>query len=172
MRVSALSLLLCLGVSNAFAPLLTQKSTTTTALNLFGGAKKDGKEKPPGMMDQLAMFKKAQEMASKKNKLDEELSKEIFEGNSADGKVKGTFKFVPIKNPMDPNPDYEAISFEFDEEWYEAASPDDLSAGVKESVLAGIEATNMAVTEKYKALQGDLMAAFGEMAGEAEAPPS
>ena len=111
-------------------------------------------------MDQLAMFKKAQEMAQKKNKLDQELANEDFVGEGADGKVKGTFKFVPIKNPMDPNPDYEAVSFEFDDEWYESATPEELSAAVKEAISAGIEKTNAAVIEKYQALQGDLMDAF------------
>ena len=38
------------------------------ALNLFGG-KKEGGDKGPGMMDQLNMFKKAQEMATKKKTL-------------------------------------------------------------------------------------------------------
>ena len=33
-----------------------------SSLNLFGG-KKEGGEKSPGLMDQMAMFKKAQEMA-------------------------------------------------------------------------------------------------------------
>lgn len=172
MKFSALSLLLTLGAASAFAPqpVSTQHST---GLNLFGGGKKDGDKKPaPGMMDQLAMFKKAQEMATKKNKLDVELAEMDFGGVSADGKVKATFKFVPIKNPMDPNPDYEATSFEFDDEWYEAASPEDLSTAIKEAINDGIEKTNAAVTEKYQTLQGDLMSAFGTMEGEAPAPPS
>lgn len=116
-------------------------------------------------MDQMAMFKKAQEMAQKKNKLDEELAKENFIGEGADGKVKGTFKFVPTKNPMDPNPDYEAASFEFDDAWFESATPEELSTAVKEAINSGIEKTNQAVMETYQALQGDLMSAFG---GEAE----
>jgi DNA-binding protein YbaB len=173
MKFSALSLLLTLGTASAFAPqpVSTQHSTK---LNLFGGGKKDGggKKPAPGMMDQLAMFKKAQEMATKKNKLDVELAEMDFEGVAADGKVKATFKFVPIKNPMDPNPDYEATSFEFDDEWYEAASPEELSTAIKESINDGIEKTNAAVTEKYQTLQGDLMSAFGTMEGEAPAPPS
>ena len=114
------------------------------------------------MMDQLAMFKKAQEMSSKKKKLDEELSKETFVGESANGKVKGNFKFVPIMNPLDPNPDYEAKSFEFDDEFFESSTPEELSESVKECVLSGIEKTNVAVAEKYAVLQSDLMEAFAQ----------
>jgi len=85
---------------SAFAPSQTasslrSSSATTTALNLFG-TPKDGEKKGPGMMDQLAMFKKAQEMAQKKQKLDEELKKMDFTGSAEDGKVTGTFKYVPI----------------------------------------------------------------------------
>jgi hypothetical protein len=47
-------------------------------------------------MDQLALFKKAQEMAQKKKQLDEELRKMDFTGTGADGKVKGAFKFIPV----------------------------------------------------------------------------
>jgi hypothetical protein len=140
-------------------------STTTsksTSLNLFGngGGDKDGK-KAPGMMDQLAMFKKAQEMAQKKQKLDDELKEMDFEGSAADGKVKASFKYVPISNPMDPNPDYEAVSFTFDEAYFESATPEELSAATKECVLNAIENTNNAVGEKYAVLQTDLMEAFG-----------
>ena len=72
---------------------------------------------------------------------------------------------------MDPNPDYEAVSFEFDDEWYDATSPEDLSAAVKEAITDGVEKTNAAVVEKYQALQGDLMEAFGGAQG-GDAPPS
>lgn len=139
-------------------------SSTSTSLNLFGsgGADKKGGEKKPGMMDQLGMFKKAQEMAQKKAKLDEELTLMNFEGIGAEGKVKASFKYVPISNPMDPNPDYEAVKFEFDDAYFESATPEELSAAVKECVLNGIENTNTAVAEKYAVLQKDLMAAFGQ----------
>jgi len=112
-------------------------------------------------MDQLAMFKKAQEMAQKKKKLDDELTQVDFFGESPDGKVKGTFKYVPISNPMDPNPDYEAVKFEFDDAFYESATPAELSAAVKAAIMDGIEKTNTAVAAKYQTLQEDLMAAFG-----------
>merc|ERR1719343_397880 len=62
-------------------------------------------------MDQLAMFKKAQEMAKKKQQLDQELAAETFTGGAADGKVTVSCKFAPSKNPMDPQPDYLATGF-------------------------------------------------------------
>eukprot|EP00977_Amphora_coffeiformis_P004561 scaffold982_cov169-Amphora_coffeaeformis.AAC.14 len=150
----------------AFAPTLTSSSTSTTALNLFGGGggkKEGGGDKGPGMMNQLAMFKKAQEVAQKKKKLDEELQATPFVAEAADGKVKASFKYVPVMNPMDPNPDYEAIGFEFDDEYYESASAEELSAACKEAVLSGVETINNAVAEKYAVLQQDLMDALGGM---------
>lgn len=151
----------------AFAPTLTSSSTSTTSLNLFGGGgkKEDAGNKGPGMMNQLAMFKKAQEVAQKKKKLDEELQATPFVAEAADGKVKASFKYVPVMNPMDPNPDYEAINFEFDDEYYESASAEDLSEACKEAVLAGVEKINNAVAEKYAVLQQDLMDALGGMQG-------
>jgi DNA-binding protein YbaB len=174
MQISTVSLLLVLSAASAFAPVHTS-TQHATQLNLFGGGNKAGSEKKGpggGMMDQLAMFKKAQELATKKNKLDLELAEMDFEGTGADGKVKVDFKFVPIKNPMDPNPDYEAVSFEFDDEWYEGVSPEDLSAAVKEAIDSGIEATNKAAMEKYQSLQGDLMGAFQQMGSAEEEAPS
>ena len=114
------------------------------------------------MMDQLAMFKKAQEMAQKKKALDEDLMKMDFVGQSDNGKVKGHFKYVPISNPMDPNPDYEAVKFDFDDEFYEASSPSEIAAAVKAAINNGIEITNQAVAEKYQTLQADLMEAFAK----------
>jgi hypothetical protein len=125
-------------------------------LGLFGGGNKDGAPKQPGMMDQLAMFKKAQEMAKKKQQLDNELAAETFTGSAADGKVTVTCKFAPSKNPMDPQPGYEAQGFDFDEEWFEGASPEDLSAAVKEAYQSGIDVTNKAVQEKYMLLEEDI----------------
>jgi YbaB/EbfC DNA-binding family len=136
-------------------------SSASSALHLFGSPK-DGEKKGPGMMDQLAMFKKAQEMAQKKQKMDEELKKMEFSGSGADGKVTGTFKYVPISNPMDPNPDYECTAFTFDQAYYDAASPEELSEAVKAAVVDGIANTNLAVAEKYAVLQEDLLEAFGQ----------
>ena len=148
-------LLASYGAVHAFVSRQTA-STKSSCLNLFGSGGDKGDKKGPGMMDQLAMFKKAQEMAQKKQKLDEELKKMTFEG-VVEGKVKATFKYVPISNPMDPNPDYEATSFEFDDAFFESASPDEIAAATKEAVFDGIANTNKAVAEKYSQLQGDLM---------------
>ena len=144
------------GGASAFAPNPTTTSSSSQ-LSLFGGGSKDGAAKPGGgMMDQLAMFKKAQEMAQKKQKLDQELASETFTGSGADGKVTVSCKFAPSKNPMDPQPDYTTTGFDFDEEWYEAAACEDLGMAIKEAILDGIENTNEAVKEKYKLLEEDL----------------
>jgi len=136
---------------------------TTTQLNLFGGGgKKAEGQKGPGMMDQLAMFKKAQAMASKKKELDAELSKMTFEGQSSNGKVTLQMKYVASMNPMDPNPEYDPQDFVFDDEWYESCTPEELSVASKEAIEDAIKKTNEAATEKYAVLQEDLMAAFGQ----------
>lgn len=161
MKLSVATTLFVIGAANAFAPQLTARQQSSQ-LNLFGGGAKDGEKKAGGgMMDQLAMFKKAQEIAKKKNDIDKELAELDFLGQAADGKVKVTFKFIPVKNPMDPNPDYEAQKFEFDDAWYESASPEDISAAVKEAILNGINETNDKVAAKYQTLQSDLMGAMG-----------
>ena len=159
-----------LAASSAVSAFSTQRPTqTSTALNLFGkGGGSGGDKKGPGMMDQLAMFKKAQEMAQKKAKIDEELKKMDFSGTAADGKVVASFKYVPVQNPIDPNPDYEAVEFKFDNEFYESASPEEISAAVKESILNGIEETNKIVAEKYAVLQESLMEALGSAQKPAE----
>lgn len=171
MKLSVATIIFAIGATNAFAPQLNARQQSSQ-LNLFGGgAKGDGEKKGGGMMDQLAMFKKAQELAKKKNDIDKELSELEFFGESSDGKVKATFKFVPVKNPMDPNPDYLAEKFDFDDEWYESSSPEDISAAVKEAILSGINETNTKVAEKYQTLQGDVMGAMGSLGG-AAAPPA
>ena len=71
-----------------------------------------------------------------------------------------------------PNPDYEAKAFEFDDEWYESASPEELSTAVKEAINDGIEKTNAAVVAKYQALQGDLMQAFAQPGQDTDAAPA
>ena len=151
-------------ISTPSQSLKVSTSTSGTILNLFGGNKGDG-DKKPGMMDQLAMFKKAQEMAQKKQKLDLELQKMDFVGTAVDGNVKVSFKYVPVSNPMDPNPDYEATSFQFDPTWFEASTPENISSAIQAAIKDGVEQTNNAVAQKYAVLQEDLMAAFGNMAG-------
>lgn len=146
----------------AFAPSCTTSSPSSTALHLFGGKKEGGEGGGAGgMMNQLAMFKKAQEVAQKKKKLDEELMAMSFDAEAADGKVKATFKYVAVSNPMDPNPDYEAVNFAFDDAYYESASTEELAKACQEAVMSGIETINLAVAEKYQVLQKDLMEAFG-----------
>lgn len=163
MKISAVSLLLSLGTVGAFSPAQTFKPTSTQ-LHLFGGGDKKASG-GGGMMDQLAMFKKAQEMAQKKKKLDDELAQMDFKGSDEDGKVTGTFKFIPVSNPMDPQPEYMPEKFEFDSEWYEGASPEDIATAVQASIKAGMEECNKAMIEKYNTLQADLMEAFGGQAG-------
>lgn len=162
MKLSTCSVLALVAHSaSAFAPSATA-TASTTALHLFGGGgDKDGEKKGPGMMDQLAMFKKAQEIATKKKKIDEDLKAQTYEGESEGGKVKGTFKYVPVANPMDPNPEYEAVGFEFDDDFFESASPEDLSAACKETISNAIGAINLAVAKAYQPLNEDLMGVMG-----------
>lgn len=79
--------------TNAFSPLVSIKKSSTS-LNLFGGGggNKDGGAKKPNMMDQLGMFKKAQEIAQKKKNIENELAKIDYTGTAADGKVTATVK--------------------------------------------------------------------------------
>lgn len=157
MRVTLLALFAC--TVGAFSPQPVGR-TASTSLNLFGGGDK-GEKKGPGMMDQLAMFKKAQEVAQKKAALDKELQTEDFFGSAADGKVTANFKYIPIKNPMDPNPDYELVSVELDDAYFEETSPEDLSTSIQEAYLDGVEACNKAVMEKYQSLTTELGEVFG-----------
>jgi DNA-binding protein YbaB len=171
LSIAAAALVLALGSANAFAPIAVarhaQSTISTQPLHLFGGGGNKGgsgdggAKKDPGMMDQLSMFKRAAEMAQKKQKLDTELAAETFEGVGADGKVKALCKFVPSKNPMDPQPEFETASFEFDDEWYETVTPEALSAAVMEALKDGTEKTSLAMAEKYKALEDDLRAVMG-----------
>jgi DNA-binding protein YbaB len=172
MLLTVSSLLLSFGVTNAFISPASKMSTRVelpssfslieTSLNLFGGGGKDNSgPKQPGMMDQLAMFKKAQEIASKKRQLDEELQKMVFEATSSNGNVKVTMKYVPVTNPMDPNPEYESTKFDFNDEYFAAVSADELAEDVKNAIMNGIQSVNQKVAEKYATLQSDLMEALG-----------
>ncbi len=160
MKTSVFVALMATSGACAFAPSPTT-STSPTQLGLFGGGNKDGDSKQPGMMDQLAMFKKAQEMAQKKQKLDNELASETFAGSAADGKVTISCKFAPSKNPMDPQPDYQASGFEFDADWWEDASPEDIGSAIEEAFRDGIAVTNVAVQAKYKQLEEDIKSLQG-----------
>jgi DNA-binding protein YbaB len=148
--------------AGAFSPQLHLVGrTSTTSLSLFGGGGGGGGKKGPGMMDQLAMFKKAQEVAQKKAALDKELQEEDFQGTAADGKVIANFKYVPIKNPMDPNPDYELVDLSLDDAFFEESSPEDLSAAIQAAYTDGVDACNKAVMEKYQSLTAELSDVFG-----------
>jgi DNA-binding protein YbaB len=100
-------------------------------------------------------------VAQKKGELDKELAATSFKGEAADGKVVASFKYVPVQNPMDPNPDYEVISIEFDDAYFEETSPEDLSAAVGDAYRTGVEVCNRAVMEKYATLTAELSDVFG-----------
>lgn len=172
MKLSTASLLMALGTASSFSPSSVQFSqTSSTRLGLFGGGdKKAGGG--GGIIDQMAMFKKAQELAQQKKKLDAELAATDFEGIAEDGKVKASIEFVPMTSPTDPNPDYMATGFEFDDEWYEAASPEELSAAVMEAIKDGTKTANQAVIDKYENLQGALMGTLAAGMGEGGDEPA
>lgn len=66
---------------------------SSTLLHLFGGGNKDGgAAKKPNMLDQLSLFKKAQEIAQKKKDIENDLAKVDYTGTTADGKVTATIK--------------------------------------------------------------------------------
>ena len=183
MKYSLAAILLTINGVVAFAP--SQKmigrpaaTSTDTELGLFGGggAKSGGdaaQKKGPGMMDQLAMFKKAQELATKKKKIDDELAAGTYEGSAADGKVKVVCKFVPSKNPMmEPSPEIDPVSFSFDDEWFESATPEELSSTVQQAISDGVEKTNNAMLERYQELQASMQEAFAPVAGDGGAAAS
>jgi len=164
--LSSVTALLLIASTSAFVPSTRTNapSTSTTSLNLFGG-KKEGGEKGPGMMDQLAMFKKAQEVASKKNDLDKELSKTETIGLAADGKVKITIKYMPAALPANPNPSYDVLAIDINEEYLEETSGEDLSAALVDAIREGEEKSAVMVAEKYQELQADLGAMLQGMQG-------
>jgi DNA-binding protein YbaB len=142
-------------------------SKSATALNLFGGKKEGGEAAGGmgGMMDQLAMFKKAQEIAQKKGEIEKELQLINFEGKSENGKVECTMKYLPSGNPMDPQPEFEVQGFDFDDEWFESAAPEQLATAATEAYRAGVQATMTGSEEKFKALAADLQEMMGGAAG-------
>eukprot|EP00804_Cyclotella_cryptica_P022878 CCRYP_005091-RA/>CCRYP_005091-RA protein AED:0.01 eAED:-0.01 QI:0/-1/0/1/-1/0/1/0/181 len=148
-------------------------SRSPTELNLFGSKNKDASSpgQQPGMMDQLAMFKKAQEIASKKAELDKELSKENIVGTAADGKISITVQYVPPQLPMNPTPGYEAKAVDIDEEYLKEVSSEDLSAALVEAIRDGEKNAMEKVAEKYKSLEEDMKGILGGM-GAAGGPPA
>lgn len=114
-----------------------------------------------GMMDQLNMFKKAQEIATKKKAIEEELQLLSFEGKSENEKVTVSMKYLPSSNPMDPQPEFEVQGFSFDDEWFESADTAQLSEAIADAYRAGISATMLGSEEKFKTLAADLQAMMG-----------
>jgi hypothetical protein len=159
MKTSVLALTILVSSATAFAPSPVACRSAGAALNLFGG-KKEGGEKGAvgGMMDQLAMFKKAQEIATKKQAIEKELQLLTFDGKSTNEKATVSMKYVPSLNPMDPQPEFEVQSFTFDDEWYASAAPDDIAAATAEAYRAGVQATMLGSEEKFKVLAEDLKA--------------
>jgi DNA-binding protein YbaB len=123
------------------------------------------------MMDQLAMFKKAQEIASKKNELDKELAAENIVGTAADGKIKITVQYVPPQLPMNPTPGYEAKAVDIDEAYLNEVSSEELSAALVEAIRNGEKAAMERVAEKYKSLEEDMKGILGGMGGAAAGLP-
>ena len=111
------------------------------------------------------MFKKAQEIASKKAELDKELSKENIVGNAADGKISITVQYVPPQLPMNPTPGYEAKAVDIDEEYLKEVSSEDLSAALVEAIRDGEKNAMEKVAEKYKSLEEDMKGILGGMGG-------
>jgi len=170
MKISTcVTFVLCTATASAFSttPFIANSSTKyDTSLNLFGG-KKEGGEKGPGMMDQLAMLKKAQEVASKKMALDKELAQIEHVGEDADGKVTITVKYVPP--PPMQQPSYEPAGCNIDEEYLAAASTEDLSAAVADAIQDGYKKATIATAEKMQSLTEELSKIMGDMAPPAAA---
>lgn len=163
MKTSVLAFTVLVASATAFAPSpIASRSATaaTTALNLFGGKKEGGDSKGAmgGMMDQLAMFKKAQEIATKKQTIEKELQLLTFDGKSTNEKASVSMKYVPSLNPMDPQPEFEVQGFSFDDEWYASATPDEIAEAATEAYRAGVQATMLGSEEKFKVLAEDLKA--------------
>lgn len=173
MKLSILSTALIISSASAFAPSLNAR-TSTTSLNLFGGKKGgDGGDKGGpmgGMMDQLAMFKKAQEIAKKKQDLDKEIAAMDIIGNAADGKVKVTVQYVPAQLPTNPSPGYDTTAIDIDEEYLKEVSCEDLGAALVDAIRDGETSANKVVAEKYQVLDAELSGILGGMGG--GAPPS
>ena len=164
--------LLCVVQTSAFSTtsfVVNSSSKYDTSLNLFGG-KKEGGDKGPGMMDQLAMLKKAQEVASKKMALDKELAKIEHVGEAADGKVTIAVKYVPP--PPMQQPSYEPASCNIDEEYLSSASNEDISAAVSEAIKDGYQKATVATAAKMQELTVELGKMMGEMKSEMDSPPA
>ena len=166
MKVSLLSTSLLIGSIQAFAPNFAAR-TSTTQLNLFGGKKEGGDDSSGGgmggMMDQLAMFKKAQEIASKKNNLDKEIAEMEIIGSAADGNIKVTIQYIPAQMPTNPSPGYDAVNVNIDENYLEGASCEELGEALVNAIRDGETAATKIVGEKYKVLEEEMQAMMGSL---------
>jgi DNA-binding protein YbaB len=161
MKFSIVTIAFIASAVSAFSPAVTTPSRTTS-LDLFGGKKEGGQKGGMGsMMDQLAMFKKAQEIAQKKQVIENELKQITFSGKSSNDKVTSNVKYIPSTNPMDPQPEFEVQGFEFDDSWFEGASPEDISTACLEAYKEAVKATVKGSEEKFKVLAEDLQAMIG-----------
>lgn len=113
-------------------------------------------------MDQLAMFKKAQEIAKKKQELDSEIAEMDIIGTAADGNIKVTIQYVPAQLPVNPSPGYDATKIDIDEDYLGDVSSEDLSAALVEAIRSGETKANEVVAEKYKSLEAEMSGILGE----------
>lgn len=137
-------------------------SCSSTSLHLFGSKPKaEGSQQQPGMMDQLAMFKKAQELSQKKNEIDKELANEKIVGTSSDGNIMVTVKYIPPQLPVNPTPGYEAAEVDIDEAYLESVSAEELSASLVEAIRNGEVRAAELVGQKYKVLEEAMKSIMG-----------
>lgn len=167
MKLSIFASFIFLSTATAFAPSMSFR-TFSTSLDLFGG-KKDGGDKAAGpmggMMDQLAMFKKAQEIAQKKKQLDDEIAKMEIIGSAADGKIKVTVQYIPAQMPTNPSPSYDATKIDIDDAYFESVSPNDLGTALVDAIRDGETAATKVVAEKYQSLDKELSSILGGLSG-------
>jgi len=170
MKLSVLSLMFyAVATASAFTFSTLPSNTrsiareSTTARSLFGG-KKDGSgdKKGPGFMDQMAMLKKAQEIATKKMAMDKELAQQDYVGEAAGGNVKVTVKYVPPL-PMQ-QPGYEGSKVDIDEAYLQNASSEELSDAVAEALRDAYKKCTTEVAMKLAELTKDLGSMMGGMA--------
>ena len=128
-----------------------------------------GEKKGPGMMDQLAMLKKAQEVASKKMALDKELAKADHVGKSSDEKVTVTIKYIPPLPLQQPG--YDGVSMDIDDEFLSSGSTEDISNSISEAIKDGYVKATVATAESMQQLTMELGEIMGNAGGGA-APAS
>lgn len=116
-------------------------------------------------MDQLAMFKRAQEIASKKNDLDKEIAEMEIIGSAADGSVKVTVQYIPAQMPTNPSPGYDAVNVDIEESYLEGASCEELGEALVNAIRDGETAATKVVGEKYKVLEEEMQAMMGGLGG-------